>query len=418
MKLLFIISIFLFSIPTYANIKYIDINKISKEPKYINAYNTIAKNNALYNHWESKWNYSIPKNEVVKNIKDFYLLFNSTKTKNAETYLLLGDLSHFLYNLGDSSYYSIAINNYNFAIELNPSDYRGYWFLGSHYSLSNAPTLAIKNFKIVEDLFKNNIVQPADFWDDYAMVTYYANMPSTCIYAMDMSSKISGKLSNLEIQFGDSIRTNIKAVDKTKNFLKEDIWIVSKDEKLHFTCRPLGLKISVDSMWNTLVYNYGGNQSAFIINPPPLKNKNGNEIGINIAIIMNTASDSEKLEDFVHPYVVNYSNKNKIEFSSKYNTMIAYEVIDSNLYKDYGGGHMYFIGIERKDPIYPGLVLESPAQLPLANSEQYQYFRLNKNLNRFKGKIFYAIMLDSCEDINDQSFTLFKELFENQILIE
>ena len=36
----------------------------------------------------------------------------------------------------------------------------------------------------------------------------------------------------------------------------------------------------------------------------------------------------------------------------------------------------------------------------------------------FKGKIFYAILLDSCEDIHEQSLSVFRTLFENQIIIE
>lgn len=418
MKLLFSFFLFLFSLTSYANINYIDINKISKETKYINAFNSILKNKIYYDHVESKWNYSIPKKDLINNLKANYNLFNLINQKNTDTYLLLGDISHYLYNLGDSSYNSFAIKYYQLAIENSNNDFRGYWFLGNHYSLANVTSLAIKNFKIAESLLKTNPIQIQEFWDDYSFAAYFANMPSTCIFTMDMSKKISGKAGNLELQVGDTIRNKIKPMDKTKNFLKEDIWVVSQDEKINFTCRPLGINVSVDTNWNTLVYNYGNNQSAFIINPPPLKNKNEKDISINIAILMNTVSDTEKLADFVHQYVANYTNKKQIDFSTKYNSIIAYEVRDSNIYAEFGGGHMYFIGIERNYPNYPGLLFERPAQTPLVNSEQYQYFRLTENLDRFRGKFFYAIMLDSCEDINEKAFPLFKELFEKQITIE
>lgn len=418
MKPITTIFLFLFSLTSYANINFIDISKISKEPKYIDSYNSIIKDKNYYNHWESKWSHKVSKKELVRKLQESYLLFNSITKKNTEVHLLLGDVAHYLYNLEDSAYYNLAIKNYKTAIEKSPEDYRGYWFLGNHYSLSNVPTLAIENFKNAKEILKNKSEQPIDFWDEYSYAAYFTNMPSTCIYAMDRVKSIGGKAGSLETQLGDTIRNKIKPIDKSKNFLKEDIWNVSQDEKLHFTCRPLGIKISVDSTWNTLGYNYGNKQSAFIINPPPLKNKKGQEIGINIAILMNSANDTDKLEDYVHQYVASYSNKQQINFSNKYNNIIAYEVRDSNLYKEYGGGHMYFIGIERNYPMYPGLLLESPAQTPLLNSEQYQYFRLTESLDRFKGKIFYAIMLDSCEDINDLSFPIFKTLFENQIIIE
>jgi len=50
--------------------------------------------------------------------------------------------------------------------------------------------------------------------------------------------------------------------------------------------------------------------------------------------------------------------------------------------------------------------------------DEVSYFTILGSKNRFHGKILYAIMLDSCEDIHDDSLAAFKELFEKQMLIE
>jgi hypothetical protein len=88
------------------------------------------------------------------------------------------------------------------------------------------------------------------------------------------------------------------------------------------------------------------------------------------------------------------------------------------MYQDIGGGHWYMIGIERDRPKYAGLLLENPVALPKGNPNEITYYRASDCKDRFNGKIFYAIMLDSCEYINEQSFSIFKSLFDNQIIIE
>jgi hypothetical protein len=79
---------------------------------------------------------------------------------------------------------------------------------------------------------------------------------------------------------------------------------------------------------------------------------------------------------------------------------------------------LYILAIERKAPQYPGLLLEDPSTPPDGPTGQVNYFTASDSKTRFKGKMFYAIMLDSCEDIHELSFAVFKELFSNQIIIE
>jgi len=55
---------------------------------------------------------------------------------------------------------------------------------------------------------------------------------------------------------------------------------------------------------------------------------------------------------------------------------------------------------------------------PQSKSGKIQYYRAANVLDRFKGKIYYAFMLDACEDIYDEAFKVFKDVFEKQIVIE
>ncbi|OIQ92867.1 hypothetical protein GALL_251620 [mine drainage metagenome] len=411
---------FLFSIlltfDTLANVNFIDISKISSDSKYVKAYNYIKDNKQFYDHWTNEWTYDKPKQELIKNLRDNYTTFSSIANKNTELFLLLGDISHYLYNLDDTIYYGIAVTNYNNAIKGSPSDYRCYWFLGYHYALSNVPIQAIANFIKAEKLLPAD--QPADFWNDYAWATAVTNMPSHCIYAMDKVKSISGKEGSFQEQLGETIYKRIISLDKDKDYSKKDIWTAEQGVKTTFTSRPLGIKILVDSTWGLSIYDYQKHQGVFIMNPPTIPNKKGKEIHYTIAILMKTTTDNDQLDDYINAFVSKYSDKKKVNFSDKYEKMIAYEIKDKNMYQDIGGGHLYMIGIERISPKYPGLLLENPVTLPMGNSNEVTYYTASESQDRFKGKIFYAIMLDSCEDIDEQSFPIFKNLFNTQIIIE
>ena len=271
-KLILLIGIFM-SANTFSNVNYIDLSKISNESKVIAAFNYIKDNQQYFDHWTNEWSYDKPQIELIKNLRDTYAAFSTLATKNEDFYLLLGDIAHYLYNLNDTAYYRLAINNYNSAIQINPNDYRSYWFLGYHYVLSNVPILGIENFLRAQQLLP--IKQPADFWDEFAWSTSLTNMPSHCIFAMDKARSISGIPGSFESQLGETIYKKIIEVDKKLSYKKEDIWSASQGEKITFTSRPLGVKILVDSTWELSIYDYKDSKSAFILNPPPIKSKKG-----------------------------------------------------------------------------------------------------------------------------------------------
>ena len=259
-----------------ANVNYIDISKISSDSKLIVAFNFVKDNTKYYDHWTTDWSYDKPKENLIKQLRDYFKDFSALTTKNEETYLLLGDIAHYLYNMDDTTYYSIAVKNYDAAVKSNPADYRCYWFLGFHYALSNVPTLAIDNLMKAEKLLPPE--QPADFWNDYALATAVTNMPSHCIYAMDKVKSISGKEGSFQQQLGETIYKRIIPMDKNETYKKEDVWTASQGDKITFTSRPLGIKILVDSTWDLQIYDYQKNQGVFIITPPTIANKKGKEI--------------------------------------------------------------------------------------------------------------------------------------------
>lgn len=405
-----------FIINIFANVNYINIDKISNDSTFINAFSYVKNNKQYYDHWTIDWNYMIRKQELINNLRDIYKTFSDISTKNIELYLLLGDISHYLYNLEDSNYYDEAIKNYNEATKMNPKDYRCYWFLGYHLALSNHLPEAFEYFNKAQNMLP--IDEPADFWNDYAWLTGVTNMPSHCMFAMDKVKSILGYEGTFESQFGQSIRDRIEPVDKNKTYKSQDIWVALEGEQVTFLSRPLGIKITIDSTWDLSIYDYENQHNFFIINPPPLKNKNGKVINYTVGIFMKVSNEDDALEDFLNTFIAPNQTKKKTSFSKKYENIIAFELFDKTSYEDIGGAHLYLVGIERSSPKYPGLLLENPINLPDENSGQIKYYTASNSMDRFNNKIFYVFLLDSCEDIHEQSLAIFKQLFNNQIIIE
>ena len=399
----------------FADVHYIDISKITSDSKLVDAFTFVKDNTPYYEVWTNQWNYDIPKDQLIKKLHGIYEEFSALPKKNEELYLLLGDIAHYLYNMDDQPSYELAVSNYEQAINANPDDYRAYWFLGYHYGLANVPKLAFVNFNKARKLLPED--QPADFWNNYAWESSIANMPEHSIYAMDKVRSITGQEGTFEQQLGSAVRKQIVPVDKDSTYKWKNLWTYDKGDMISFTSLPLGIEVSVDSMWHLSIYDYNNHQSGFVITPPAIANSKGTDITYTIGIIMKTPGKNEKLADFVKKVTSQYRDNKEITFSTKYDKMIAYESRDSTIYPNIGGGHFYTIGIERDEPKYPGLHFETPASAPMKSGE-LSYFKAPEHRERFKGRIFYIIMLDTCEDIFSQSSSLFKSLFDNQIIIE
>ncbi|MDD4976471.1 MAG: hypothetical protein PHY93_19095 [Bacteriovorax sp.] len=166
------------------------------------------------------------------------------------------------------------------------------------------------------------------------------------------------------------------------------------------------------------MYDYKNNRGFITIVPPGIKNKKGRTITYTIAIIIKVAQPNEKFEDFIDPLISKYPEKKVAKIATKYSSQLSFDFQNKEMYKEIGGAHLNLIGFERDKPEFTGLILEQPLRLPQSKTEKIQYYRAENVLDRFKNKIYYAVMLDACEDIYDEAFKVYKDIFEKQIKVE
>lgn len=97
----------LLSTSAFAHIDLIDITKISSDAKHAQQYNFINDNKKYYHSFTPEWTFDKPRAELITQLKEIYTSFAGIKKKNAELYLLLGDVSHYLYNMDVSEYFKL-----------------------------------------------------------------------------------------------------------------------------------------------------------------------------------------------------------------------------------------------------------------------------------------------------------------------
>ena len=418
MKKSLLLLFFLSATGLFGNINAIHLEKWSKNKIYKSKIDFIIFNKQYYENWTSEWNFDISRDSLVKNLKDCEKTFKNIKDNSVELRLLLGDISHYLYNLNEQEYFAIAENYYKDAIKSAPKDYRGYWFIGTHYGLSAKPELSMQNFFAAEKILPSNC--PADFWEEYAYAAMIANMNAHAIYAMDHSRAIKGSPGSFEQQVGPIMKSKMLPVYKDSAYTFLQLWDGEKKDFATLISKPLGIKMLLDTVWDVNLNDFNNGITAVTLSPQKIKGKNNQEISYSIAMIIKVAEPGQSVEDFVSQVSSAYKQKKKIDFKINRTPTSAYEIMIDTLYKENGGAHLHVVGIEKNKPSYPGLILENPVNFTSTNlnPEEVSYFTPVNTHTRFNEKLMYIFILDTSEDIHDKSFAVFKDFILNKLIIE
>lgn len=416
MRTLIIIFCSCISLSLLGNIHHIQFDKIPDNLKDKKQIDFLINNEHYFDHWSQSWNYPVSKDSLIKELKNCYETFSKLEYNSIEINLLLGDIAHYLYNLDQSSYNEKAINYYMAAEKNDSTDYRAYWFLANHFCMSNQMNLSIENYFKAKKILPE--VEPPEFWEQFAFAAALSNMNSNSIYAMSRVREITGRPGDFEKQMGVSIEGRLKEGNPDLKYLKNDIWYAVKGDQYSFIGRPLGIMVKIDSTWQINPLDYDNHVTALVLMPPRIKSKSGKEIGITIAILARVVTSNDNLNELIQNMTAQFPEKKKISFSNKYDKIVSYDLKNKNTYKDRGGARGIILGFQRSCPPNPGLILERPISLTADKKQVASYFRFNTSLNRFKQPIQYVIMLDTCEEIYQESVQLLKDWFEKQLVIE
>lgn len=401
-----------------ADVKFINFSRIDPADRYGRQFKWLVNNLVYYDHWSADWIYPVSRDSLIGELRADLALFGSSgNVDKVESGLLLGEIAHYLYNLDQQVYYDSAVAWYKQAIAASADDYRGYWFLAYHYSQSNNVVKGVNLFEEARQHLPDPV--PVDFWQEYAFSMELAGFSGHVRYALDHIKEKGVTMSLMAHTMDSTNRANSRPANAESTYKNEDLWTVFREgDKISFLSRPLGIKLRVDSGWNMQINGYGNHMAVVLITPGTLTGKKGNGIGYHMAIVMKVAKPGETLPGFMAAMAKPGVRDNRSPFADKYPNSVAYSLIDKTTYKFGGGSHGHLVGIERDMPAWPGMALENYAEELNASPDGMSIFKQARTKRRFKGKVFYCFVLDTCEDIHEKSWDLFKQLITQETIVE
>jgi tetratricopeptide (TPR) repeat protein len=403
-----------------ADVKFVNFRKIDPEGRLKAHEQFLVDNLVYYDHWSPDWIYDIAKDSLIGELKACLRLYEPLKTDEFERCLLLGEVAHYLYNLDQKIYYDTAEAFYLKAIKVNDKDCRGYWFLGYAYATSDEIKKGLVAFQLALKLVDDQT--GVDFWQEYAFTTEIASMPFHCLYALDQY-KHRGGSSLLSKIMDSTVRSKCQNADPDIGYRPATLWQSQKrGAQVEFLSYPLGMKLDVDSNSDLQISGYANRMTGLSIKPPVLTARNGKQIGYSIALVVKVPEQGERLEDFMVSMMKKLSGVRDKEFpfAKEYPNGISYSYNDNSMYTDRGGARIRFFGIERSVPAHPGLALENDEVPVDINSEpgKLNFFTLGAIRSRFPERIFYFFVLDTCEDIREESWKSFEQLITHQLVLD
>ena len=400
-----------------ADVKFVDFDKIDPAGRYTSQQRFLLDNLIYFDHWSPDWIYEIPKDSLVHELKTCLNSYETLTANVYETDLLLGEIAHYLYNLNEQAYYDTAENYYLKAMAANAKDCRSYWFLGYHYACSDQVKKGVECFNKAIKLVNGETGN--DFWQEYAFTMDLAGMTAHCRYALD-KYRAGGGASQLSKIMDSTLRSQTMQADPDITYKIRTLWTADHQDAgtVSFLSKPLGMMLTVDTTWNIQVFDYAKRMTAVTITPPVLKSAKGATIGYTLAVLVHPANDDESLNDFVTSMMKagQGTKDEKFVLAHRYSNGLSYTFRSKDVYTDRGGAHIHYIGIERDYPPYPGLALEEQPQEIKGDPGKVAFYRMGMTRTRFPGRIFYLLILDTCEDIHEGSWNAFQQFVANMRL--
>lgn len=418
-KCIVLLLIFVFY-SSKADIHYLDLSDFEKDPKTKDHIDFLFLYFPTFANWQGDWKAEVPKDSIIAGLNRAYAAISSTAKNTAEYYMLLGDISSYLYNL-DANKLPISTEElYGKAIALAPKDYRPYWFAGLYLCASTKSIPGIDMFRKAAELAPSKT--PDQFWSEFAWAAHLANMPATSVWAMEMAKKIKGTPSYFESVLGNAVRSQLKKAHRDSTYQDKEVWQIDACDtcnKRFFYSTLLGIGFHVDSSWGVKLAHFQKGGTLIQIFPYSNSNKNAEEYPIKFMVIAYSPDDEDNLQHMTDG-LMQLGEKTPSCFRSNTTFQVSYEMKNPKGYPEFGGGRFAVLGKETTCPEFPGIKLEMPKPMPAANSENggMSFYTPQSVFTRISDRMQYVILLDTCEKYYSDALQILKNFLDERIVIE
>lgn len=414
--LLFIVSFF----SAKADIHFFDLTDYEKDTRTKEHIDFLFDYFHTFANWTNDWQEKVPRDSIIDRLKKSYAAISETKRNTADYYMLLGDVSSYLYNLDANDLQISTEELYGKAIALAPKDYRPYWFCGMYLSTSARPVAGIEMFRKAAELATSKT--PDQFWAEYAWAAHSANMPATSVFAMEMVKRITGAPSYFETMLGAAIRSKLMKSHRDSTYADSEIWDIDPCD----TCNQrfiystmLGMGVRIDTSWgfSTMQFEKGGTMVQIF--PKRKTNSKGEMLPIKFMVIAYVPDSEDSLHHLTDGFL-DWGEYKPFEIPSARDFPIKYVLSNSKNYPEFGGGKLVVLAKECRQPEFPGSKLEMPKPLPQSEpgNGDMKFYTPKGVYKRMSDRIQYVVILDTCEEFYAEALEMFRNMLGERLVFE
>jgi hypothetical protein len=190
--------------------------------------------------------------------------------------------------------------------------------------------------------------------------------------------------------------------DPTKTYEPKEVWRgAGPGDSPSFTGTSCGLRLRAHGDWsiNQLGLAKGTCLANFSTGPYKAIAHN---LRPSILLMVKRPDENQTLADFARKYSTDGSFQPYTPSHCPSAICISLRGVQPGMYKKDGDGHGRIVVFERDQPEFPGLVFESPWEMPkpdkTGKTEFYHPGQINK---RIPGKLYYLVLLDTASSIEE-----------------
>lgn len=366
--------------------------------------------------WQPIWSHDRTKDEIKARIGELYRKSEdliARNKENGELLLLCGLIAYYGHNVDLDKSSERADAHFASAQKVLANDYRPLWLLGIHLVKSTRCAEGMK--ALLEAERKQSIREPL-FWENYAMAAYFTSMYSHALQALERVRELSGKKSKLDNIIGDKMRAAAKTPKPGDKLQAQDLWRSTEgDTAIKIISFPLGYKFSVKKKEerNFQTTGFDGRFAALKVRLTPRIGAEGVRFFPTLQIITFVAEGKEMLENFAKRFLSKSAKWQSYDLNLGLGEL-AYIGESSDHYKAGGGAKVVMIAFERSSPKISRFAIEEPEEeLKGANPG---FYRLTDYYQRFEGRLFYQIWLETPARFFDDSLAEFKDILKTFIV--
>ena len=409
-------STVLLSATVNAQLRQIDPAKLPDDQRVRLALSNVKPIEYMAHSWSSTWSYDRPKPQVASLLASSLRDIRSAKAsapQNEELLLLTGIVAHLAYNVDVEDTYEVAVESFENAHKLAPTDYRPEWFLASHRCQSNELQTGMEEMLAVERQRPWREL-PVDFWDDYINCSTMSLMPAHTLRAIDHAVQLGENPASYS-SATEMAHNRYKSTDANTTYQAHDAWrATSAEGEVHFASELCGLGFSAHGDWHMDIRDVGNGVCVSMVETGPYASKSGQSTPT-ILILSRPAKPDEQLDDFVRSFLKKYPSAHPFTVPScPSDKCVAFEIVTDTRYQSEGGGHLLAVGFAEQPPDFPGLLFEKPEAPPKADSgDKVTYYRPNQRLHRLPGPLYTVVELDSNASIFEKAADDFRYVLKS-----